>query len=78
MLVNILVQCKDYMAKVWVIQRIPEVRKYEKTFFVKQLDHEDRTTKVMKSRVVTVDVEELVKVPVIKEVTRMRRIEVHR
>jgi hypothetical protein len=76
--VNILVQCKDYETKVRIIQRIPEMRQVEKTFFVKQLDHEDRITKVKKTRVVMEDVEDWVKVPAVKEVPRLQRIRVYK
>jgi hypothetical protein len=76
--VNILVQCKDYETKVRIIQRIPEMRQVEKTFFVKQLDHEDRITKVKKTRVVMEDVEDWVKVPVVKEVPRLQTIKVYK
>jgi hypothetical protein len=76
--VNILVQCKDYETKVRIIQRIPEMRQVEKTFFVKQLDHEDRITKVNKTRVVMEDVQVWVKVPVVKEVPRLQTIKVYK
>ena len=76
--VNILVQSKDYETKVRIIQRIPEMRQVEKTFFVKQLVHEDRITKVKKIKVVMEDVEDWVKVPVVKEVPRLQTIKVYK
>lgn len=76
--VNILVQSKDYETEVRIIQRIPEMRQVEKTFFVKQLVHEDRITKVKKIKVVMEDVEDWVKVPVVKEVPRLQTIKVYK
>lgn len=69
---------RDYETKVRIIQKYPEMRKVEKTFFVKQLVHEDRVTKVNKSRIIVVDVEDWVKVPVIKEVTKPKKIKIHK
>lgn len=73
-----MVQVKDYETKVRIIQRIPEMRKVEKTFFVKQLVHEKRTQTVRKSRIIMEDVETLESVPVIREVPRLKKITVHK
>lgn len=73
-----MVQVKDYETKVRIIQRIPEMRKVEKTFLVKQLVHEKRTQTVRKSRIIMEDVETLESVPVIREVPRLKTITVHK
>ncbi len=73
-----MVQVKDYETKVRIIQRIPEMRKVEKTFFVKRLVHEKRTQTVRKSRIIMEDVETLESVPVIREVPRLKKITVHK
>lgn len=71
-------QFKDYETKVRIIQKVPEMRKVEKTVLVKQLVHEQRTQIVRRSRIVMEDVETWEKVPVIREVPRLKKITVHK
>lgn len=77
-MINVLVQAKNYKSKIRIYQKTPEVKYVQETTMVPKLFYEERLTLVTKNRVVMVDVEEIVKVPVIKEVKKMKKIKVYR
>lgn len=63
---------REYETRVTVIQRYPEMRKVEKTDFVKEISHEDRTITVPKTRIVMDEVEHIDRVPVVRQVPKKR------
>jgi hypothetical protein len=67
---------KEFETRVQVIQRYPEMRTVEKTDFVKEIHHEERTILVPRTRVVHDDVERIDRVPVVRQVPRTRT-EIH-
>jgi hypothetical protein len=67
---------KEFETRVQVIQRYPEMKKVEKTDFVKEIHHEERTIVVPRTRVIHDDVERIDRVPVVRQVPRTRT-EVH-
>ena len=69
-------QPKEFETRVQVIQRYPEMRTVEKTDFVKEIHHEERTILVPKTRVI---MDEMIdRVPVVKQVPKIRIETVHR
>lgn len=69
---------KEFETRVQVIQRYPEMRTVEKTDFVKEIHHEERTILVPKTRVIMDEVERIDRVPVVKQVPKIRIEIVHR
>ncbi|XP_024389754.1 uncharacterized protein [Physcomitrium patens] len=69
---------KEFETRVTIIQRYPEMRTIEKTDFVKEIHHEDRTIRVPKTRVVMDEVEHIDRVPVVRQVPKTRIEIVHR
>lgn len=67
---------KEFETRVQVIQRYPEMKTVEKTDFVKEIHHEERTIIVPRTRVVHDDVERIDRVPVVRQVPRTR-MEIH-
>lgn len=75
---HIQTQPKEFETRVTIIQRYPEMRTIEKTDFVKEIHHEDRTIRVPKTRVVMDEVEHIDRVPVVRQVPKTRIEIVHR
>lgn len=69
-------QPKEFETRVQVIQRYPEMKTIEKTDFVKEIHHEERTIIVPRTRVIHDDVERIDRVPVVRQVPRTR-MEIH-
>lgn len=67
---------KEFETRVQVIQRYPEMKTVEKTDFVKEIHHEERTIVVARTRVIHDDIERIDRVPVVRQVPKTR-IEVH-
>jgi hypothetical protein len=67
---------KEFETRVQVIQRYPEMKTVEKTDFVKEVHHEERTIIVQRSRVIHDDIERIDRVPVVRQVPKTR-IEIH-
>ncbi|KAG0619254.1 hypothetical protein M758_4G126100 [Ceratodon purpureus] len=67
---------KEFETRVQVIQRYPEMKTVEKTDFVKEIHHEERTIIVPRTRVIHDDIERIDRVPVVRQVPRTR-MEVH-
>lgn len=65
-------QPKEFETRVQVIQRYPEMKTVEKTDFVKEIHHEERTILVPKTRVIMDEVERIDRVPVVKKVPKIR------
>lgn len=71
------VQPKEYETKVKIVERYPEMRTVEKTFWVKEVQREDRVFMVPKTEIVGYEkTPRSDRVPYLKEVTKMR-IEIH-
>ena len=67
------VQPKEYETKVKIVQRYPEMRTVEKTFWVKEVQREDRVFMVPKTEIVGYEtIPRCEIVPYLKEVTKMR------
>ena len=69
---------KEFETRVQVIQRYPEMRTVEKTDFVKEIHHEERTIIVPRTRVIHDDIERIDRVPVVRNVPRVRMEVVYR
>jgi hypothetical protein len=67
---------REFETRVQVIQRYPEMKTVEKTDFVKEIHHEDRTIIVQRTKIVHDDIERIDRVPVVRQVPRTR-MEVH-
>ena len=67
------VQPREYETKVKIVQRYPEMRTVAKTFWVKEVQHEDRVIKVPRTEIVGWEkILRLESVPCLKEVTKYR------
>jgi hypothetical protein len=69
---------QEFETKVQVIRKVPEMKTVEKTEMVKRLSHEEKTTTVPRTKVVTEERTSTTKHPVVKEVQKTRTIDVHR
>ncbi|KAG0589953.1 hypothetical protein M758_1G057800 [Ceratodon purpureus] len=63
---------KEFETRVQVIQRYPEMKTVEKTDFVKEIHHEERTIIVPKTRMIYDEIERIDRVPVVKQVPKTR------
>ncbi|KAG0619256.1 hypothetical protein M758_4G126300 [Ceratodon purpureus] len=63
---------KEFETRVQVIQRYPEMKTVEKTDFVKEVHHEERTIIVPKTRIIHDEVERIDRVPVVRQVPKTR------
>lgn len=63
---------REFETRVTVIQRYPEMRTIEKTDFIKEIHHEDRTVIVPKTRVIMDEIERIDRVPVVRQVPKTR------
>lgn len=63
---------KEFETRVQVIQRYPEMKTVEKTDFVKEVHHEERTIMVPRSRIVHDEIERIDRVPVVRQVPKTR------
>ncbi|KAG0561945.1 hypothetical protein KC19_9G105100 [Ceratodon purpureus] len=63
---------REFETRVTVIQRYPEMRTVEKTDFVKEIHHEERTIIVPKTRVIMDEIEHVDRVPVVRQVPKTR------
>jgi hypothetical protein len=63
---------KEFETRVQVIQRYPEMKTVEKTDFVKEVHHEERTIRVPKTRIIHDEIERIDRVPVVREVPKTR------
>lgn len=69
---------QEFETKVQVIRKTPEMKTVEKTEMVKRLSHEEKTTTVPRTKVITEERTSTTKHPVVKEVQKTRTIDVHR
>jgi hypothetical protein len=63
---------KEFETRVQIIQRYPEMKTVEKTDFVKEVHHEERTIIVPKTRIIHDEVERIDRVPVVRQVPKTR------
>lgn len=63
---------KEFETRVQVIQRYPEMKTVEKTDFVKEVHHEERTIMVPRSRIIHDEIERIDRVPVVRQVPKTR------
>ncbi|KAL3683129.1 hypothetical protein R1sor_001151 [Riccia sorocarpa] len=63
---------KEYETRVQVIQKYPEMKNVEETYFVKEVRNETRTVMVPRTRVIKEEHERIDMVPVIKQVPKTR------
>jgi len=69
---------KEFETRVQIIQRYPEMRTVEKTDWVKEIHHEERTIMVPKTRVIMDEIEHIDRIPVVRQVAKIRIEIVHR
>jgi hypothetical protein len=71
-------QPKEFETRVQIIQRYPEMRTVEKTDWVKEIHHEERIIMVPKTRVIMDEIEHIDRIPVVRQVAKIRIEIVHR
>ncbi|KAL2612214.1 hypothetical protein R1flu_023906 [Riccia fluitans] len=63
---------KEYETRVQIIQKYPEMRMVEETYYVKEVRNEARTVMVPRTRVITEEHERIDMVPIVKQVPKTR------
>lgn len=69
---------QEFETKVQVIRKVPQMKTVEQTEMVKRLDHEEKTTTVPRTKVITEEKTRTITKPVVREVKKTRTVEVHR
>jgi hypothetical protein len=69
---------QEFETKVQVTRKTPQMKTVEKTEMVKRLEHEEKTTTVPRTKVITEERETFKTHPVVKEVQKTRTVDVHR